>query len=161
MQAGHNALRQGWSRPGWAQGGECWQLDLSAPQLRAVQRLCLGSHSLPVETGRFANTDRQDRCCTSFDSGAVGDEKHVLMECPTTDVVRQRFSCTFDLAAPPCMRQLVWGGDRMMVAIFMLACLGGGGSHWLICSVSVINSLRHEEEEDEEVTMTHDGLLVI
>ena len=49
----------------------------------------------------------------------------------------------------------------MMVAIFMLACLGGGGSHWLICSVSVINSLRHEEEEDEEVTMTHDGLLVI
>ncbi len=35
----------------------------------------------------------------------------VLMECPATDVVRQRFSCLFDLAVPPCMRQLVWGGD--------------------------------------------------
>ncbi len=50
--------------PGWAQGGEFWQLELSAPQLRAVQRLRLGSHSLPVETGRFAKIHRQDRCCT-------------------------------------------------------------------------------------------------
>ncbi len=49
------------------------------------------------------------------------------MECPATDVVQQRFSCLFDLAVPPCMRQLVWGGDRMMVAGFMLACLGEVG----------------------------------
>ncbi len=84
-------------------------------------------HSLPVETGRFAKIDRQDRCCTFCDSGAVGDEKHLLMECPTTDVVRQRFSCLFDLAVPLCMRQLVWGGDIMMVAGFMLACLGEVG----------------------------------
>ncbi len=103
------------SRPGWAQGGEFWQLELSAPQLRAVQRLRLGSHSLPVETGSIAKIDRQDRCCTFCDSGAVWDEKHVLMECPATDVVRQHFSCLSDLAVPPCMRQLVWGGDRLVV----------------------------------------------
>jgi len=115
------------SRPGWAQEGEFWLLELSAPQLSAVQRLRLGSHSLPMETSRFATIDRQDRCCTFCDSGAVGDEKHVLMEYPATDVVRQRFSCLFDLAVPPCMRQLVWGGDRMMVAEFMLACLGEVG----------------------------------
>ena len=48
--------------------------ELSAPQLRAAQRLRLGLHSLPVETGRFAEIDRQDRCCTFCDSGAVGDE---------------------------------------------------------------------------------------
>jgi len=115
------------SRPGWAQEGEFWQLELSAPQLRAVQRLRLGSHSLPVETSRFAQIDRQDRCCTFCDSGAVLDEKNLLMECPATGVVRQRFSCLFDLAVPPCMRQLVWGGDNMMVAEFMLACLGEVG----------------------------------
>ncbi len=51
----------------------------------------------------------------------------MLMECPVTDVVRQRFSCLFDLAVPPCMRQLVWGGGRMMVAECMLACLGEVG----------------------------------
>ncbi len=73
-------------------------MELSAPQQRAVQRLRLRSHSLPVETGRFAKIDRQDRCCTFCDSGAVGDKKHLLMECPATDVVRQRFSCLFDLA---------------------------------------------------------------
>ncbi len=65
----------------------------------------------------------QDRCCTSCDSGAVGDKKHLLMKCPATDFVRQRFSCLSDLAVPPCMPQLVWGGNRMMVAEFMLACL--------------------------------------
>ncbi len=100
------------SRPGWAQGGEFWQLELSAPQLRAVQRLRLGSHSLPVETGKFAKIGRQDRCCIFCDGGAVGNEKHLLMECPATDFVRQRFSCLFDLAVPPCMRQLVWGGTE-------------------------------------------------
>jgi len=112
------------SRPGWAHEGEFWQLELSAPQLRAVQRLSLGSYSLPVETGRFPKIDRQERCCTFCDSGAVGDEKHWLMECPATDVARQRFSCLFDLAVLPCMRQLVWRGDRMLVAEFVLACLG-------------------------------------
>ncbi len=51
------------------------------------------------------------------------------MERPATDVIRQRFSCLFDLAVPPCMRQralatMAWGGDRRMVAEVMLACLG-------------------------------------
>ncbi len=112
------------SRPGWVQRGVFWHLELSVPQLRAVQRLRLGLHLLPVETGRLAKIDRQDRCCRFCDSGAVGDEKHLLMECTATGVVRQRFSCLSDLAVPPCMRQLVWGGDRMMVAEFMSACLG-------------------------------------
>ncbi len=130
------------SRPGWAQGGEFWQLELSAPQLRAVQRLRLGSHSLPVETGRFAKLDRQDRCCRFCDSGAVGDEKHLLMERPATDVVRQRFSCLFEMAVPPCVRQLVWGGDKITVAESMLTCLGQVG---LIGSVRFIKSLQHDD----------------
>ncbi len=131
------------SCPGWAQGGEFWQLELSAPQLRAVQRLRLGSHSLPVETGRFAKIDRQDRCCTFGDSGAVGDEQHLLMECPATDVVRQGFSSLFDLAVPPCMRQLVWGGDRMMVAEFMLACSGEVGLIGTSVSSTVCDMMTH------------------
>ncbi len=44
-----------------------------------------------------------------------------------TDVVGKRFSCLFDLTVPPCMHQLVWEGDTMMVAEFMLACLGQVG----------------------------------
>jgi len=46
------------------------------------------------------------------DSGAVGNEKHLLMKFPATDFVRQRYSCLFDLAVPPCMRQLMWGGTE-------------------------------------------------
>ncbi len=56
----------GWQRPGGdvllssITVREFWQLELSAPQLRSVQRLRLGSPLLPVETGRFAklNTGR-------------------------------------------------------------------------------------------------------
>ncbi len=103
----------------------------------------MGLHSLPVETGRFAKIDRQDRCCTFCDSGAVGDEKHLPMDCPATDAVWQRFACLFDLAVPPCMRQLVWGGGIMMVAECSM--LGAGGPHWLICSLTVINSLRVDD----------------
>ncbi len=93
------------SRRGWAQGGEFWQLELSSPQLRAVQRLRLGSHSLPVETGRFAKMDRQDRCCTFCDSGAVGVEKHVLMDIP-----RQTLSGSAFLAC------LIWRCRRACVS---------------------------------------------
>ncbi len=124
-----------YSRPSWTQGSVSWQLELSALQLHAVQRLRLGSHSLPVDTGRFAKIDRQDCCCAFCDGGAVGDEKHVPMECPVTDVVRQRFSCLFDLVVPPCMHQLVWGGDILMVTEL-------SGPHR---SLSVISRLQHDD----------------
>ncbi len=55
------------------------------------------------------------------------DEKHALMECPATNNVWQRFCCVLDLAVPPCMRQLAWGGDMMMLAKFTLTCLGQAG----------------------------------
>ncbi len=71
------------------------------------------------------------------------------MECPATDVVRQRISCLFDLAVPPCMRQLVWGqndGCRIHLACLGEVILIGSSAqcHPTVCDM-----------------MTHDGLLVI
>ncbi len=59
------------------------------------------------------------------DSGAVGDEKHLLMKFPATDFVRQRYSCLFDLAVPHASADV--GRDRVMVAEFTLACFGEVG----------------------------------
>ena len=39
----------------------------------------LGSHSFPIETGRWNRTKREDRLCTNC--GVSGDEYHVIHRC--------------------------------------------------------------------------------
>ena len=44
----------------------------------------LGCHGLPVAIGRLAgagHVDRANRVCLACNSGAVGDEKHMIFEC--------------------------------------------------------------------------------
>ncbi len=52
---------------------------------RFLQFTCmLGCHGLPIATGRLAGTghvDRAHRVCLCCNSGAVGDEKHLVFEC--------------------------------------------------------------------------------
>ena len=110
--------------PEWSSGQRFWQLSLSAPQQRALMRLLLGSHQLPIELGRHQKPPqpRHLRTCTACAAGVVGDEKHLLMECDATAGVRQQFS---DLFAQPnvAMHQLVWHNNRRRVAAFILQCL--------------------------------------
>ena len=53
----------------------------------AFTRLRLVSHSLRVETGRWARIDRERRLC-QCNTGRVQDEKHVLFDCPLTYHIR-------------------------------------------------------------------------
>ncbi|MEW8547673.1 MAG: reverse transcriptase family protein, partial [Candidatus Thiodiazotropha sp.] len=39
------------------------------------------NHRLPIETGRWNNTDRSDRICTLCDNREIGDEFHYLLDC--------------------------------------------------------------------------------
>ena len=39
------------------------------------------NHKLPIETGRWNNTERENRICTKCNSGDLGDEYHYIMEC--------------------------------------------------------------------------------
>ncbi len=121
---------QAWfARPSWAVGPEFWQLDLSVQQIRAVMRLRLGSHSLPIETGRMQKPTlpRRQRTCQYCDAGSVGDEQHLLLECAATDGARAAFPALFAQQPPPSMQQFVWQRDRAAVAQFMLACLSSVG----------------------------------
>jgi hypothetical protein len=47
----------------------------------SLARFRLSSHTLPVEAGRANHTDRLNRKCT-FCNDAVGDELHVILQCP-------------------------------------------------------------------------------
>ena len=44
-----------------------------------MTRFRLGSHHLPVETGRWNGTDRHSRICTTC--GEFGDENHAIYHC--------------------------------------------------------------------------------
>jgi len=104
-------------------GGDFWQLELLAPQLRAVQRLCLGSHSLPVETGRFAKIDKQDRCCIFCESGALGNEKHLLGNVPRLGDRRCLAALLLPAGNKSAVNQLVATIDSMLPN----SCLHAGG----------------------------------
>ncbi len=108
---------------------EFWQLQLSVPQLHTVMRLRLGSHNLPIEAGTMQRppVPRQQRTCEFCDSGAVGDDQHLLMECAATDGARAAFPALFTQQPQPSMQQFLWQRDRMTVAKFVLMCLSSVG----------------------------------
>ena len=53
------------------------------PLCRQIIRFRLGSHCLPIETGRWSRTARADRLCV--DCGVLGDEHHALFHCTKID----------------------------------------------------------------------------
>ena len=53
------------------------------PNSGDIIKFRLGSHNLPIETGRWARKVREERICT--DCGVLGDERHVLYSCRNID----------------------------------------------------------------------------
>ena len=49
------------------------------------------SHSLRIETGRWSRTPAQHRVCVC-DGNHVQTERHVLVECPLTNHLRDKYS---------------------------------------------------------------------
>ena len=49
------------------------------------------SHHLPAEEGRFLNLPRASRVCNLCNTGASGDDRHMLLECPALADLRLQF----------------------------------------------------------------------
>jgi hypothetical protein len=65
--------------------------DIKNPNHRhLLTRLRIGSHKLAIETGRRGKTPRENRICTSCQSGLVQDEFHFLIVCDKSHEKRQR-----------------------------------------------------------------------
>jgi len=47
---------------------------------KAITKIRVSAHKLPIETGRYDNTDRIDRVCP-LGCMAIGDEAHYLLSC--------------------------------------------------------------------------------
>ena len=48
------------------------------------------NNRLPVTVGRYQNIDRDERFCDKCNSGAVGDEYHVLLDCSNQEISQAR-----------------------------------------------------------------------
>ena len=55
---------------------------MSTAKLQRILRFRMGSHLLPIEQGRHLRLPRHRRVCGLCHTGALGDERHMLLECP-------------------------------------------------------------------------------
>ena len=60
-----------------------------------VARFRTSSHRLRVETGRWEGVPWRERVCLACGTGAIQDEKHVLMDCSAFQDYRERLHNLF------------------------------------------------------------------
>ena len=85
----------------------------------------LGCHGLPIATGRLAGADhagRATRVCWACNSGAIGDENHMIFECTALAHLRQQDA---DLSTPRTntMRSLFAQQDHLGGLNYVMDCL--------------------------------------
>ena len=70
---------------------EKYLVKLSKQHRTTLSKLRTNNHRLPVVTGRFNRTPREERYCNKCsDHNAIGDEYHVLLECNNQDITELR-----------------------------------------------------------------------
>ena len=85
----------------------------------------LGCHGLPIAAGRFAgaaHVDRAHRVCLACNSGAVGNEKHLVFECTALASLRSRYAGLFT-GSTDTMRSFLAQPDHMGVFHYVVDCL--------------------------------------
>ncbi len=97
------------------------QQPLSARCLRILLKFRMGCHSLPNVSGRWARIPRPQRLCMRCAQQVIGDERHLVFECPALQSVRDRYPGLFG-AAIVTMQQFMWQLDIVGVAHFVMDC---------------------------------------
>ncbi len=85
----------------------------------------LGCHSLPIAAGRFAgaaHVARAHRVCLACNSGAVGDEMHLVFECTALASLRSRYAY-LSTGATDTMRSFFAQPEPMGVFHYVVDCL--------------------------------------
>ena len=93
-----------------------------------ILRFRMGSHHLPIEEGRHLYQPRVSRVCNLCNTGALGDERHILHECPALAALRLQFSSLL-LSCSSIMSRLLWAKDPHEVSRYIIACLDRMSSH--------------------------------
>ena len=114
--------RRWFSRPAHQRCPPYWEVPMSTAKLQRILRFRTGSHLLPIEQGRHLCLPRRRRVCRLCHTGALGDERHMLLECPALADLRDEFS-PLVAECSGVMARLVWARDQPMVSRYIIACL--------------------------------------
>ena len=72
--------------------------------------------------GRHLRLPRHRRVCRLCHTGALGDERHMLLECPALADLRDEYS-PLVAECSGVMARLVWARNQPMVSRYIIACL--------------------------------------
>jgi hypothetical protein len=92
---------------------------------RSLARFRCANHKLQIELGRqvkLVKVPVQQRYCKLCDLGAVEDEDHFLLVCPTYQSVRERFRGSLPLTAITPMAELLSCQQQGILARFLVQC---------------------------------------
>ena len=95
---------------------------VSAGRMRRFLRFRVGCHGLPRDIGSRHGTDRLSRVCSACDTGEIGDERHLLFECPALQRFRNMHPHLF-VVPHQTVQQFIWQRDLYHVIIFVTDCL--------------------------------------
>ena len=96
-----------------------YELPMSITRLRALVQFRVGSHSLPVEQGRFVRPSLL-RQCNLCSTRAAGHELHYVFDGPRFDAIRAQYSNLFQDAAGS---MFMWHKDQKAVSHCLTAIL--------------------------------------
>ena len=72
-----------------------------------VVELCrfrTANHKLPIEIGRWNNTNRNNRICTHCNKNELGDEFHYILDCPFFEQVRNIYIPKYYYSRPNVLK---------------------------------------------------------
>ena len=100
----------------------CFDLPMGSGSLCQLFRFRLGAHSLPVEQGRRCGHSRIARACPHCAGQHVGDERHLIFECPAFDHIGRQHGRLF-ADAHSAMLLFMWRQNQMEASSCLLRLL--------------------------------------
>ena len=98
-------------------------IPVSATYMKGLLRFSMGCHRLPSDEGSWARPSipRLERICRLCTTCTLGDEKHLIFECPEVQCFKEQWPHLFE--GPQTMLAFMWQDDLIGVAKFVNACL--------------------------------------
>ena len=98
-------------------------LPVSRRCMQRFLRFRMGCHRLPRDTGAWVGIPRLQRVCNICQHRTIGDEKHLVFECPALQDLRDKRPHLFDGAQTDAMVLFMWQDDMIGVVRFIDDCL--------------------------------------
>ncbi len=97
--------------------------DINCVQLRkALARFRCGNTQLEAMLSAWKGVPYAKRLCQGCNLGKVEDEEHLLLICPNTQKVKERFCSTLPLTHPSTLVELMQTTNTVALAKFVACC---------------------------------------